>query len=93
LQVNGYRGFDYSAENSGPEIPKRLTKLFGASGTTCHLPIVITNPQSFLRTAANQRTVNLWPNSPFQLSSWFQYSQVTTNPPFDNPVTEGTWAS
>ena len=48
LQVNGFHGLDYSAENLGPDIPERLTEFLGASGTTRHLPTIITNPQQHI---------------------------------------------
>lgn len=43
IQVNGYRGIDYSGAGLGREDPARLAGFLAVSGTTRHVPTIITN--------------------------------------------------
>lgn len=43
LQVNGYRGIDYSAEMISPDDVAEIVSLLATSGTTTHVPTIITN--------------------------------------------------
>lgn len=45
LQVNGFAGYDYTSENFSSEHLQRLVHLLAASGTTRHIPTIITSPQ------------------------------------------------
>jgi len=55
MQVNGYRGLDYSAEALTPDHVARLTQMLEVSGTTEHVPTVITSSKE--RIIANLRSV------------------------------------
>ncbi|MEX2445615.1 MAG: amidohydrolase family protein [Alkalispirochaeta sp.] len=48
LQVNGYRGVDYSREGLDKEDVPRMTTMLAAAGTTMHLPTLVTGPQDRL---------------------------------------------
>jgi N-acetylglucosamine-6-phosphate deacetylase len=45
IQVNGYRGFDYSAEELAPEHVDRIIADLAAAGVTRHQPTIITGPR------------------------------------------------
>lgn len=45
IQVNGYRGMDYSGDTLSIEDVRAVTRALLASGTTRHLPTIITNSQ------------------------------------------------
>ncbi|HUX22655.1 MAG TPA: N-acetylglucosamine-6-phosphate deacetylase, partial [Spirochaetia bacterium] len=50
LQVNGYRGIDYSSPELKEGDVEELVKMLAVSGTTQHVPTIITNPrQTILR--------------------------------------------
>lgn len=55
LQVNGYHGIDYSGENLRSSDVRHIVELLAVSGTTTHVPTVITNPQE--RIVRNLRTI------------------------------------
>ncbi len=45
LQVNGYRGLDYSSPSFSLEEVEQIIRYLAASGTARHLPTIITSPQ------------------------------------------------
>lgn len=45
IQVNGYRGIDYSSESLVKQDVRTVVDLLAPSGTTRHLPTIITNAQ------------------------------------------------
>lgn len=45
LQVNGYRGLDYSSPNLSLEEVERIVRYLAASGTAKHVPTIITSPR------------------------------------------------
>lgn len=55
LQVNGYRGRDYSAADLTETAVSEIAEMLAASGTTTHLPTVITAAQG--RLLSNIRTI------------------------------------
>lgn len=55
LQVNGYRGIDYSSSELRSEQVEELVAELGASGTTSHLPTIITAPKELM--IANLRLI------------------------------------
>jgi len=55
MQVNGYRGLDYSAQALTPFHVARLTHMLEVSGTTEHVPTVITSSKE--RIIANLRSI------------------------------------
>jgi N-acetylglucosamine-6-phosphate deacetylase len=55
IQVNGFQGIDYSGSDLAFEDVERLVWLLGASGTTRHVPTIITNSQE--RILSNLKTV------------------------------------
>ncbi len=55
LQVNGFRGIDYSGAELGPRDVETLVRALAASGTTRHVPTIITNSQD--RILTNIKTV------------------------------------
>lgn len=56
MQVNGYAGFDYSSRELSPDDMEKVVHLLASSGTTRHIPTLITNSQEnilrILRTIA-----------------------------------------
>ncbi len=48
LQVNGYRGLDYSREGLVEKDVRRITEMLAPSGTTMHLPTIITGSRERL---------------------------------------------
>jgi len=55
LQVNGYRGLDYSAPDLDAGAVTGIIEALAASGTTQHLPTIITNPKE--RIVRNLRVI------------------------------------
>lgn len=49
IQVNGFRGRDYSAEDLAPEHVHQVTADLAAAGVTRHLPTIITGPREQVR--------------------------------------------
>jgi N-acetylglucosamine-6-phosphate deacetylase len=45
MQVNGYQGVDYSSEQLKAEAIEELVRNLAKSGTTRHIPTIITNPR------------------------------------------------
>jgi N-acetylglucosamine-6-phosphate deacetylase len=56
FQVNGYAGYDYSSENLSVEHTHHIINLLAASGTTRHVPTIITGPQQ--RIVKNLQTLS-----------------------------------
>jgi N-acetylglucosamine-6-phosphate deacetylase len=48
IQVNGYRGSDYSSEEFSPDLVSRITEDLAVSGTTRHFPTLVTGAQDKL---------------------------------------------
>lgn len=57
LQVNGYRGVDYSMSNLSVEHVSSMVRYLAAAGTTQHLPTIITSPRD--RILKNLQTIRL----------------------------------
>ena len=45
IQVNGYKGSDYSLEDFSEEHLRNFTANLAASGTTQHIPTIVSSPQ------------------------------------------------
>jgi N-acetylglucosamine-6-phosphate deacetylase len=56
LQVNGYAGYDYSSEHFSADHLQRIVSLLAASGTTRHVPTIITSQQK--RIVKNLQTLS-----------------------------------
>lgn len=48
MQVNGYRGIDYSSPSLSEVEVGRLVEMLAPSGTTAHLPTIITGPREMI---------------------------------------------
>jgi N-acetylglucosamine-6-phosphate deacetylase len=55
MQINGYNGIDYSSNTLDIQKIQSLTKMLGASGTTKHVPTIITNSKELI--CKNLRTI------------------------------------
>jgi N-acetylglucosamine-6-phosphate deacetylase len=48
LQVNGYRGLDYSSPDLEAEHIHRLVRMLAVHGTGCHFPTIVTSPSDLI---------------------------------------------
>jgi N-acetylglucosamine-6-phosphate deacetylase len=48
MQVNGYMGSDYSLEDLNLEHIEKIFRYLAASGTSCHVPTIVTRPRDLL---------------------------------------------